>query len=244
MNGMRSKRPVINDGGMLPATEEDTRKLDTGKQKNEPGMAITQTSESRIARELERTALRHRLLESRRQLIEPQRAVANQALLARLRDHVGDAARELIAIYWPIRNEPQLEPLARQWAGQGAGLALPVVDAPEQPLRFVGWRHGDPLVPGAYGIARPVHDETVRPTLIVIPCLGFDRRAYRLGYGGGFYDRTIAALQADPSRPIRTMGVAWDEALIDDFVPLPTDLPLDAVITPSAVVAPQPMGAS
>jgi 5-formyltetrahydrofolate cyclo-ligase len=229
---------------MLPATEKDTRKLDTGKQKNDPGMAIEPDSESRIARELARNAWRHRLLESRRQLIEPQRAAANEALLARLCSHVGDVARELIAIYWPIRNEPQLEPLAGQWAGQGAGLALPVVDAEAQPLRFVRWRHGDPLMPGAYGIARPVQDETVRPTLIVIPCLGFDLRAYRLGYGGGYYDRTIAALQADPSRPIRTVGVAWDEALIDDFVPLPTDLPLDAVITPSAVVAPRPMGAS
>ncbi len=201
-------------------------------------------SETRIARELARNALRSRLLESRRQVTESARAVANQALLARLADQVGHVAHQLIAIYSPIRNEPQLEPLARQWAGQGAALALPVVDAVAQPLRFVSWRHGDPLVPGAYGIARPVHDETVRPTIIVIPCLGFDRRAYRLGYGGGFYDRTIAALRADTSRPIRTVGVAWDEALIDDFVPLPTDLPLDAVITPSAVVAPQPKGAS
>jgi 5-formyltetrahydrofolate cyclo-ligase len=224
---------------MLPATEEEAR-----KRVNEPSVAIKPMSESRIARELARNALRRRLRESRQQVGEPQRAAANEALLARLADHAGDVARELIAIYWPIRNEPQLEPLASHWAGQGAGLALPVVDAVAQPLRFVRWRHGDPLVPGAYGIARPVHDETVRPTLIVIPCLGFDRRAYRLGYGGGFYDRTIAALQADTSLPIRTVGVAWDEALIDDFVPLPTDLPLDAVITPSAVVAAQAKGAS
>jgi 5-formyltetrahydrofolate cyclo-ligase len=207
-------------------------------------MEIEPISESRIAREAARNALRRRLLESRKQVIEPRRAAANEALLARLADHLGGVARELIAIYWPIRNEPQLEPLATQWAVQGAGLALPVVDADAQPLRFVRWRHGDPLVPGAYGIARPVHDETVRPTLIVIPCLGFDRRGYRLGYGGGFYDRTIAALRADPSLPVRTVGVAWDEALIDDFTPLATDLPLDAVITPSAVVAPQPEGAS
>ncbi|MEI6548561.1 MAG: 5-formyltetrahydrofolate cyclo-ligase [Burkholderiales bacterium] len=175
---------------------------------------------------------------------EPQRAAANKALLMRLADHVGDVARELIAIYSPIRHEPQIEPLARLWAGQGAGLALPVVDAEAQPLRFVRWRHGDPLMPGAYGIARPVQDETVRPTLLVIPCLGFDRRAYRLGYGGGFYDRTIAALLAESGRPIRTVGAAWDDALIDDFVPLPTDLPLDAVITPSAVVAARARDAS
>ena len=202
------------------------------------------TSESRIACEVGRNTWRERLLEARRQVTEPRRRVANEALLRRLAEHVGDVAHEQIAIYWPVRNEPQLEPLAMQWAGQGAGLALPVVDAVAQPLRFVSWRHGDPMVPGAYGIARPAHDVAVRPTLIVIPCLGFDLRAYRLGYGGGFYDRTIAALRAEASLPVRTVGVAWDEALIDDFDPLPTDLPLDAVITPSAVFAQQPRGGS
>ena len=198
------------------------------------------TSETRIAREVGRDALRKRLVEARRQMPEPQRRAANERLLDRLADHVGDTGCDLIAIYFPVRNEPQLEPLAMQWAAQGARLALPVVDATARPLRFVSWRHGDPMVPGAYGIARPAQDMTVRPTLIVIPCLGFDARGYRLGYGGGFYDRTIAALQADPSLPVRTVGVAWDEALVDDFEPLPTDLPLDAVITPSAVFASQP----
>ncbi len=200
-------------------------------------MAIKPTSETRIAREFGRDALRRRLLEARRQVTEQQRQAANEALLARLADHVGDAAHERIAIYWPVRNEPQLEPLATQWVVQGAGLALPVVDAAAQPLRFVSWRQGDPLVPGAFGIARPASDVTMRPTLIIVPCVGFDIRAYRMGYGGGFYDRTIAALRADPNLPVRTVGVAWDEALLDDFEPLPTDLPLDAVVTPSAIFA-------
>ena len=205
-------------------------------------MAITPASESRIAREFGRDALRKGLLEARRQVTEPQRRAANEALLARLADHVGNAARELIAIYWPVRNEPQLEPLAMQWVMQGARLALPVVDAAAQPLRFVSWRHGDPLVPGAYGIARPANDVAVRPTLIIVPCVGFDVRGYRLGYGGGFYDRTIAALQTGPGLPVRTVGVAWDEALLDDFTPLPTDLPLDAVVTPTAVFAARSTG--
>jgi len=207
-------------------------------------MAMRPTSESRIAREFGRDAVRKGLLEARRQVTEPQRRAANEALLVRLGDHVGDAAGEVIAIYWPVRNEPQLEPLAMQWVMQGARLALPVVDAAAQPLRFVSWRHGDPLVAGAYGIARPVNDLAIRPTLIIVPCVGFDARAYRLGYGGGFYDRTIAALQAGPGLPVRTVGVAWDDALLDDFIPLPTDLPLDAVVTPSAVFAAQSTGAS
>jgi len=207
-------------------------------------MAITPASESRIAREFGRDALRQGLLEARRQVTEAQRRAANEALLARLADHVGDAAGELIAIYWSVRNEPQLEPLALQWVMQGARLALPVVDAAAQPLRFVSWRHGDPLVPGAYGISRPANDVAVRPTLIIVPCVGFDIRGYRLGYGGGFYDRTIAALQAGPGLPVRTVGVAWDEALLDDFKPLPTDLPLDAVVTPTAVFVARLTGVS
>jgi 5,10-methenyltetrahydrofolate synthetase len=149
-------------------------------------------------------------------------------------------SEQVMGLYWPVRAEPMLGELPQRWHDAGARLALPVVDARDQPLRFVNWAPGDPMVRGEFGIPRPAGDQTVRPTLLVIPCLGFDERGYRLGYGGGFYDRTLALLNADAMGPVIAMGVAWDEARLEGFEPLATDLPLQAVITPSRVVVGQP----
>jgi len=159
--------------------------------------------------------------------------MANDALVERLGALLGDVAGESIAIYWPIRGEPALDPLPQRWSDAGARLALPVVEAPGAPLRFVGWRPGDATVAGAWGIPRPVAAVALRPTLLVVPCVGFDADCQRLGYGGGFYDRSLAALDADGGGRPRAIGVAWDEALLEGFEPLPTDRALDAVVTPS-----------
>lgn len=181
-----------------------------------------------------RDALRATLIDARRRSSPERRRVANAALVDRLAHGVGAVAGEVLALYWPIRGEPSLEPLPQRWVDAGASLALPVVDAPRTPLRFLAWRPGDPTVPGAWNIPRPAHEHAVRPTVILVPCVGFDERCWRLGYGGGFYDRTLAALAADGGPAPRTVGVAWDEARLDAFEPLPTDRPLDAVVTPSS----------
>jgi len=180
-----------------------------------------------------RAALREALLAARRRPTEPGRRAANDALVERLDALLGDVAGESIGVYWPVRGEPVLDPLPARWADNGARLALPVVDAPARPLRFVAWRPGEPTVPGVFGIPRPRADDTLRPTVLIVPCVGFDARAYRLGYGGGFYDRTLAALLADGGTPPRAIGVAWDAGWLDAFEPLATDLPLDAVVTPT-----------
>lgn len=159
--------------------------------------------------------------------------MANEALVARLETLLGDVSGESIALYWPIRGEPSLEPLPRRWAEAGVRLALPVVDAPSTPLRFVQWRPGDPTLPGVWGIPRPAADRALRPTLLLVPCVGFAADCQRLGYGGGFYDRSLAALDADGLPAPRAIGVAWDEALLQGFEPLSTDRALDAVVTPS-----------
>ena len=193
--------------------------------------------QSRIARgqgsPVARDALRAALRQARRRLSPDARRTANEALVARLGAWLGDVGGESIAIYWPVHGEPSLEPLPSRWVEDGARLALPVVVGAGLPLRFVAWRPGEPTEAGAWGIPRPVADLALRPTLLVVPCLGFDARGYRLGYGGGFYDRTLAALAADGGPPARAIGVAWDDALIDAFEPLATDVALDAVVTPS-----------
>jgi 5-formyltetrahydrofolate cyclo-ligase len=202
--------------------------------------------ESRIARapepDPERTALRRRLLSARGATPGAARDAANAALLARLDALLGEVSGEAIAIYWPVRGEPGLGALPERWTARGARLALPVVEAAGRPLRFVAWRPGEPMIAGAYGIPRPAADIALRPTLLLVPCVGFDAHGHRLGYGGGFYDRSFAQLDADGGPRPRGIGLAWDDALLPDFDPLPTDRALDAVVTPSRAVLPSSAG--
>jgi 5,10-methenyltetrahydrofolate synthetase len=198
-----------------------------------------QTDESRIARDPARAALRRALLEARRRSHGPGRRAANDALLERLDGVLGDLGGEVVALYWPIRGEPSLGPLPQRWTDAGARLALPVVDAPHAPMRFLAWQPDAPTVPCGWGIERPRDERVLRPTVLVVPCVGFTVEAHRLGYGGGFYDRSLAALDADGGPRPRAIGVGWDEALLEAFEPLPTDRPLDAVVTPSRTFRPR-----
>lgn len=201
----------------------------------------------RIARDPDRnaarTALRKQLLDTRERLAENRAPTLQDALLARLWSCVGPVQGQVLALYWPIRGEVPLGSLPQRWVEAGARLALPVVDGPARPLRFVAWRPGDPMTPGAHGIPRPLADESLRPTVVLVPCLGFDARGYRLGYGGGYYDRTLAALQADGQPAPRTIGLAWDEARLDAFEPASTDIALQTVLTPLATYG-EPRGRS
>jgi 5-formyltetrahydrofolate cyclo-ligase len=198
---------------------------------------MEQEDDSRIARDPAvadaRAALRASLLAARRQPSSSGRRAENEALVARLDGWLGDPSGEVVAVYWPVRGEPSLEPLPGRWVQAGARLALPVVVARDAPLRFVAWTPGDPTERGAFGIREPVSAAAVRPTVLVLPCLGFDPRGWRLGYGGGYYDRSLAALSVDGGPAPRVVGVAWDEARLERLETLPTDRPLDAVITPS-----------
>jgi len=199
--------------------------------------AMVRKDETSIARDCAvteaRAALRASLLEARRRSSPDERRAANEALVERLDRWLGDPSEQVVALYWPVRGEPLLEPLPARWLQAGARLALPVVVAREAPLRFVAWAPGDPTGRGAFGIGEPLSGVSVRPTVLVLPCLGFDPRGWRLGYGGGFYDRSLAALAADGGPPPRVVGVAWDDARLDGLEPLATDRPLDAVVTPS-----------
>ncbi len=110
-----------------------------------------------------------------------------------------------LAVYWPLAGEPDLRPAYAELADAGVRLALPVVLARDTALGFAEWVPGEPTVADSLGVAVPAQLRMVeRPDALLVPCLGFDARGYRLGYGGGFYDRTLAA---DP-RP-RTLGIAY-----------------------------------
>jgi 5-formyltetrahydrofolate cyclo-ligase len=110
--------------------------------------------------------------------------------------------------FWPIGSEIDLRPLLRALAARGHAVALPVVVGPDRPLVFRAWREGDAMAEGPYGIREPLEiAPEITPQVLLVPLLAFDRAGYRLGYGGGFYDRSLAMLR-EAGRAI-AIGVGW-----------------------------------
>lgn len=131
-----------------------------------------------------------------------------------------------IGVYWPLRGEADLSIAYAELAQNGVRLALPVVVARDAALGFAEWVPGEAMHKDEMGIAVPENLRMVaRPPALLVPCLGFNAQGYRLGYGGGFYDRT---LEAHP-RPI-TLGIAYS-CLAAEFASAPHDVALDRVIT-------------
>ena len=134
------------------------------------------------------------------------------------------------ALYEPAGSEIDPRPLGRVLAEQGAELCLPAVVAVDAPLEFRAWRPGEPLAPDAAGMAAPEASRPVlRPELVVVPLLAFDRFGGRLGQGGGHYDRTLAQLRA--GGPVFVLGLAYAGQEVDRLPAESHDQPLDAVLT-------------
>lgn len=136
-----------------------------------------------------------------------------------------------IGVYSPIRAEPDLSACYAVWRAQGRRLSLPVVDKATGQLHFRAWNADTALQVADFGVAVPPADAGwLEPDVLLLPCVGFNvvqGRPYRLGYGGGFYDRTLAA------RPCRTIGVAYDYAMASSWMPDSWDMPLSALVRPS-----------
>lgn len=168
--------------------------------------------------------------------IEPgQRARLQGAIDAHLLAAVHPLAGQVVAIYWPFRGEYDPRPVARVWRGRGVLSVLPVVVGPGLPLQFRLWWPGVRSEPGVYGLPIPLGTETVTPDLLLIPPVGFDAQCYRLGHGGGFYDRTLAQWR---DRPPRRVGVAFEVSRMPTIDPQPHDIALDCVVTEDGVFTP------
>jgi 5,10-methenyltetrahydrofolate synthetase len=127
-----------------------------------------------------------------------------------------------------------VRPLAERLRAAGATLALPVVVAPGEPLLFRIWHADAPLVAGPFDAAHPSEGPAVVPDVVIVPLLGFDAAGYRLGYGAGYYDRTLAALRP---RPL-ALGVGFACGRLPTIRPQPHDIALDAIVTEDGVVRP------
>ncbi|MEM8699079.1 MAG: 5-formyltetrahydrofolate cyclo-ligase [Pseudomonadota bacterium] len=144
------------------------------------------------------------------------------------------AGAEVIAAYRPIRTEIDPTPLMEALAASGYRLAVPVIEGDGLPLRFAAWAPGSAMVAGAFGAEVPAQLDWVTPDLVVVPLVAFDRACWRLGYGGGFYDRSLEGLRA--VRPTLAVGLAYAAQEVA-AVPLePTDQALDAIVTERGVL--------
>jgi 5-formyltetrahydrofolate cyclo-ligase len=140
-------------------------------------------------------------------------------------------ARCRLAFCWPIKGEYDARHLARTLRARGALTALPVVVAPKTPLIFREWRPGIVLAHGPLDIPYPVNSQQLTPDAVLLPMNGWDAQGYRLGYGGGFFDRTLAALAKKPL----TIGISYEMAKLDTIYPQAWDVPMDYVVTERGV---------
>jgi 5-formyltetrahydrofolate cyclo-ligase len=140
------------------------------------------------------------------------------------------ADHDVVAGYWPMGDEFDVRPLLAALAARGHRLALPVVVARAAPLVFRAWAAGDPLMAGGFGISVPLPGQPeLEPELVLVPLLAFDARGYRLGYGGGFYDRTLARLRARAR--VVAIGIGFAGQEIDAVPNDATDQRLDWIVT-------------
>ena len=190
---------------------------------------------------MDKAALRRALIEQRLNLTD--RLHRADLLQQVMRFWLIDRPDSVIGAYWPIKGEFDPLPALHRWKedgelqrdGQRRRIGLPVIDKVSKTLSFHLWYPGCPMEEDAYGIPKPKDTEVVVPTLLFEPCVGYAAGGYRLGYGGGFYDRTLATLTPRPF----TVGLGFTCGYVDDFTPEPHDLPLDAILNDNGVVWPQ-----
>ncbi|WP_254915909.1 5-formyltetrahydrofolate cyclo-ligase [Pandoraea sp. PE-S2T-3] len=204
--------------------------------------------DSSIARDIAQTAAdAHQKRALRRSLLATRETLAGRdtldaALARRLADEIARRAPRCIGFYWPIQSEFDARGVVSAWLGESGQntepaaasplrlAALPVVTAPATPLVFHRWTPATPMIEGRYRIPVPQDTEVLVPDLLLVPCVGFTRDGLRLGYGGGFYDRTLHARSPRP----QTLGIAYDALEVASLVAEAHDLALDAIVTESA----------
>ena len=175
----------------------------------------------------DKKTLRRQLQAERQTLIDRhQRAMHLQEVLRVFLMGRDDLA---VGAYWPIKGEFDTLPAMYRWAEADTRrcIGLPVMDKQTKQLRFQMWFTGCEMEEDAYGIPKPKDTPTFEPTLLLVPCVGYGPQGVRLGYGGGFYDRTLDALRPRPY----TVGLAYSNGFVPWLTAEPHDVPLDAVLT-------------
>ena len=161
---------------------------------------------------------------------------AGEQVCQQLLDSKKLKTNQIVAVYWPLGDELDPMPLLNKLHELGHQTLLPVMLGAGKPLLFRKWESNDSLKTAQFGTYEPCEDKPVlKPDVILAPLLAFDRHGYRLGYGGGFYDRTIENLRQTKS--VSVFGVAYAAQEMNRVVRGPFDQPLDAVITELGVIS-------
>jgi 5-formyltetrahydrofolate cyclo-ligase len=180
-----------------------------------------------------RRQIRNRILRAR-QALPPQ---AHQRLTERVIQHLepllARLAPTVLGFCWPFKGEPDLREMVARWldAHSGCQAVLPVVERPDAPLLFRPWAPDMDLVLDAHGILHPPEGASLRPDVLLIPLNAFDAHGFRLGYGGGYFDRTLAELAALP------VGVGFELGRVDTVYPQPHDRPMRWIVTEAGIFA-------
>jgi len=174
-----------------------------------------------------RKAERERLLAARLKLSLEYRTAQTAAIGEALDRLVPPGSATILSVYWPIRAEPDLRAWMRAKWEQGIRIALPVAVALGQPLEFREWRPDARMARGLWKIPYPADGAEVAPTVVLAPVIGFDAAHYSLGYGGGFFDRTLARMADKPL----VIGLGFPSASIPTIHPQPHDIPMSTIVT-------------
>jgi 5-formyltetrahydrofolate cyclo-ligase len=161
-----------------------------------------------------------------------RRARAEQAR-QRLRENLNLRQFGTIGFYWPIKGEINCRDLIRAHLQAGGSAALPVVVDRGAPVEFWNWRPGMPMQRGLWDIPIPATRELVKPDALIVPLVGFDSQGYRLGYGGGYYDRTLAAAAPRPY----CVGLGYTLGMLSSICPQDHDLPMDVIVTDRLLIS-------
>jgi len=170
---------------------------------------------------------RERLIQARLGIAAETRTAMSKQIAEQLDVAIGNVNGRTVSLYWPFRGEPDLRPWSATVTERGGHIALPVVIERARPLIFRSYRHGDRLEKGVWNIPIPAEGTKVVPDIVIAPLVGFDARSYRLGYGGGFFDRTLSAL---PGKPL-VIGVGYSMQRIATIYPQAHDIPMDRIVT-------------
>lgn len=174
-----------------------------------------------------RQAERKRLVDQRLAIDAEERQLRSGRIAALLDLTIGKYSGRIVGTYWPFRGEPDLRNWGIRVIERGGRIALPVVIQKSWPLEYKIWTPGDPLERGVWNILVPSRGPAVQPDIVIAPVVGFDEEHYRLGYGGGFFDRTLAIM---PKKPL-TIGVGYAQSRLPTIYPQPHDIPMDVVVT-------------
>jgi 5,10-methenyltetrahydrofolate synthetase len=170
---------------------------------------------------------RERLIAARLAMDAHARRAQTEAIAKQLDALIAEHQADIVSVYWPIRGEPDLRAWMQQRYQRGTRIALPVALEPHRALSFREWQPTAPLARGLWKIPYPAEGAEVTPAVVLAPLVGFDAEGYRLGYGGAFFDRTLALLHP---RPL-TIGVGYASAQIRTIFPQPYDIPMDWIVT-------------